>query len=138
MSLMFRKLRSFSRNGRDEPARDVWLEQSLESLDPAGRSPSYWFEARRAILLAAAPELARRRRLGELTVSDVVFSWSRTLVPSAMLAAAAAAFLLMRPTSPEGMSALRLEDMLWEAIDLSASDPRSDLAVEISFASEIY
>jgi hypothetical protein len=134
---MLRKLLTLSRNGGEAPAADPWLREALGALDPAERDRGYWSEFRRTALLAAAPELARRRRLAEVTVSDVVFSWSRGLVPAAMMAAAAAAFLLLRPTESETF--LRLEEALLEGIETAGGNtPAVDLAVEITLASESF
>ena len=89
MSEKLRKFWTFSRNGGDS-APDPWLREALGALDPAERSPGYWGDFKRSVVLAARPELARCQRLAELTVSEVVFSWSRALVPAAMMAAARA------------------------------------------------
>jgi hypothetical protein len=134
MTEMFRRLWG---SGEARPERDRALERALGTLDPAAHVPGYWTDFRRRVMLAAAPELARRRRWAEVTVSDVVFSWSRTLVPSAMMAAAVAGFLLMRAGSRDLPAPLRLEQILWEGIDLT-SGPQVDLEVEISFAAESF
>lgn len=137
MKAMFQKLWSLSRNGTEAPAGDPWVERTLGVLDPATAEPRYWFEFRRGVMLSAVSELGRRRRRAELTVSDVVFSWSRGLVPIAM-AAGLAAFVLLRPQSAQGPAPLRLEEILWGGTEVSASAVSDDLAVEISFAVDVY
>jgi hypothetical protein len=135
---MLRKLLTLSRNGGEAPEVDPWLHEALGALDPAERNRGYWSDFQRTAVLSAGPELARRRRLAEVTVSDVVFSWSRGLVPAAMMAAAAAAaFLLLRPT--ESTPFLRLEEALLEGIEVaSGGAPAVDLEVEITLASESF
>ena len=136
MKMVLQKLFSFSRNGT-EPENDAWLEKTLVSLDPAQREPRYWFELHRGVMLSAASELARRRRLAEVTVSDVVFSWSRALVPAAAVASLAA-FFALRPVSVESPAPILLEEILGEPPEVSASDVSNEVAGEISFAVDVY
>lgn len=76
-------------------------EASFEALDPGWGDPGYWDRFQDRTLALLEPELARRRRAGErITVSEVVTSWSRTVVPVAMAAAAAALMVLL--THPAG------------------------------------
>lgn len=84
----------------------------LQELDPEHRDPGYWYRLRRSILAAAAPELARRRAMEELTVSGVLLSWSRTVVPAALLAAALAGLLLLRQPRVEGSSPAAVDELL--------------------------
>jgi hypothetical protein len=70
-----------------ELGRDMALAEALASLDPATEDPNYWFLFRGWVMTGAAGELARRRVIAELTIADVLASWSRTLVPTALLAA---------------------------------------------------
>ena len=135
MKNLFQRLRS--RNGSATDG-DAWVEGTLASLDPGRRDPRYWPEFQRAVMLSAGAELARRRRLAELTVSDVVFSWSRGLVPAAA-AASLAAFFLLRPAAAPSPAPLRLEEALFaDNVEVSASDVSNDLAGEISFAVDVY
>lgn len=80
----------------------------FEELDPARRDPGYWHRLRQGILEAAAPELSRRRAVQDLTVSGVLLSWSRAVVPAALLAAALAGLLLIsqRPTAGPSLAAV--------------------------------
>ena len=137
MKTVLQKLFSFSRNG-SEPENDAWVERTLTSLDPAAHEPRYWFEFHRGVMLSAGSELARRRRLAEVTVSDVVFSWSRALVPAAAVAALAA-FFALRPAAMEAPGpGLRIEEILFESTDVSASEVSNEVAGEISFAVDVY
>jgi len=95
---------------------DPVLARSLEQLDPARRDPMYWFRFRDHVLSSSARELARRRLMSELTVSDMLASWGRTLVPTALLAAAVAAFLLMRSEDVPSIIPLAVEELLVEGI----------------------
>ena len=83
----------------DELGRDMELAGALESLDPASIDPNYWFRFHGRVMAGARTELARRRMTASLTVSDVLASWSRTVLPTAMLAAALAALMLVRTGS---------------------------------------
>lgn len=80
----------------DELGRDMGLAQSLRVLDPQFQDPNYWLRFRSWVMTNAAGELARRRVMAKLTVGDVMTSWARTVVPTAMLAAALAGLLLIR------------------------------------------
>ena len=80
----------------DELGRDMELASWLESVDPASADPNYWLRFQSWVLKNAAPELARRRIMTELTLSDVMTSWARALIPTAVLAAALAGLILFR------------------------------------------
>jgi hypothetical protein len=137
MKTLLQKLLSFSRNGT-EPGNDPWIERTLTSLDPAAHEPRYWFEFQRGVMLSAGAELTRRRRLSEVTVSDVVFSWSRALVPAAAVASLAA-FFALRPLGIEApRPGLRIEEILFENTEVTASDVSNQVAGEISFAVDVY
>lgn len=88
------------RMNMEDGGRDPRLAEALRALDPGSSDPGYWFRFHRRAMSHAADELARRRMMGDLTVSDLLTSWSRALVPGAVLAAAMAAFLLLQ--EPEG------------------------------------
>jgi len=90
------------RRGPDEmsdTAPDPMVAEALESLDPVRREANYWFRFHGRVMAGAASELARRRTMARETVVEVMASWSRTVVPTAMLAAAVAALLLVRAGS---------------------------------------
>lgn len=82
-----------------EPGRDPMVAEALETLDPANADANYWFRFHGRVMAGATAELARRRMMARLTVADVMASWSRTVVPTAMLAAAVAALILVRAGS---------------------------------------
>lgn len=73
---------------------------SLHGLDPGSRDPGYWARFYRVVMARAGPELARRRGEATVEMADVVASWSRALVPMALLAAALAGLLLMGKRTP--------------------------------------
>lgn len=96
---------------------------SLSGLDPGTRNPAYWGWFYRTVMARAGPELARRRGEGTVEVADVVASWSRALVPVALLAAALAGLLLMenRASGPPSRGVLpspaALEEALLQGVD---------------------
>jgi len=115
----------------DELGRDVELAQALSRLDPASDDPNYWLRFRSWVMTGASRELARRRMVARVTVGDVVQSWARALVPTALLAAAAAGFLMWRGLAPVPLS---LEEVLvseveGETIPVMASPARTREAV---------
>ena len=94
--------------------RDVELEEQLRVLDPSQDDPSYWFRFRGWVMKEAEGELARRRMSVDLTVEDLLESWSRTVIPVAM-AAAIAAIALIRSSpddAPELFIAVGVEELL--------------------------
>ena len=110
-------------NSRNEidPANDeidLHVRAMLSTLDPERTDPGYWHRMHRWVVNSAAPELARRRRAVEATVSEVVISWWRALVPTAAMAGALAAFLLYQPERPAAPVAyVDLDEMLLEGVD---------------------
>ena len=96
---------------------DPQMRALLSTLDPERTDPGYWLRMQRWVVNGAGAELARRRR-AEATVSGVVISWWRTLVPTAAMAAALAAFLLFQPervTQP--VAYVDVDEMLLEGVD---------------------
>ena len=91
---------------------DVRLSRALESLDPATEDPNYWFRFRGWVMTGAARELARRRFVAQLTVGDVMNSWARMVVPTAVLAAAVAGLLLVRAEATTNPLPMGLEELL--------------------------
>jgi len=108
-----------NRGGMDELGRDMVLAEVLEVLDPASQDPNYWFRFRGWVMTGAARELARRRLMAQLTVTDVLTSWGRTVVPTALLAAALAGIALLRAgdstAQPIGAEVLVVDDVTLEA-----------------------
>lgn len=92
--------------------QDPEIAALLRTLDPESVDPNYWLRFRSWVVETAAPELARRRLISDVTVGDVLRSWSRTLVPTALLAAAVAGLALLRgPVMPEA-NPLLIEELL--------------------------
>jgi hypothetical protein len=92
---------------------DIEAGVPLEALDPATRDPAYWESFHDAVLRAASSELARRRAM-PLTISGVLLSWSRTLVPAAAAAAAVAGILLVPLAEADDSLLFGVEDILRE------------------------
>lgn len=128
-------------SGSDELGRDMVVADALESLDPASLDPNYWFRFHGRVMAGAESELARRRMLANLTVVDLMASWSRTVVPTAMLAAALAAFVLVRSGAGPFHQVVGVEEFL--LTDIPSESVPAMLATEAPgsgaiFASDIY
>lgn len=119
-------------------------ERPLRALDPERIEPGYWARIHRRIMEAAAPELARRRSLRDVTLDEVMFSWARTVVPTALLAAAVAGLILLQDTRPEPMASAPpdLEEALLEGLEGSGfsavASGRADDSNAIMFAVETF
>ncbi len=122
----------------DALGRDRDLAEALFHLDPASRDPKYWLRFRTWVMTGATVELARRRMVAQMTVGDVVHSWARALLPTALLAAALAGILLWRFGSvpPMTVEELLVSEIPGETIPVMASPARSFEAV--TFASEAF
>ncbi len=125
-------------NPTDELGQDPQLASVLGLLDPELRDPGYWTRFRARVLRSAAPELARRRLMADVSWSDVMMSWARTIVPAAMLAAALASVFLIREHSPVPQpSPVSVEELL--AAGAKGSTIPAELAnMQVAFASESY
>ena len=125
----------------DELGRDVELAEVLGLLDPASQDSSYWRRFRSWVMGGAARELARRRLLTQLTFGDVVQSWARAVVPTAVLTAMLAGILLIRSGLLAQSRPIGVEEMLVSEIDgetlpaMLAPDPANDV---VTFASESF
>jgi hypothetical protein len=122
----------------DELGRDRDLAEALFHIDPASQDPKYWLRFRTWVMNGATLELARRRMIAQMTVGDVVHSWARALVPTALLAAVLASILLWRVGSvpPMTVEELLISEIQGETIPMMASPARSFEAV--TFASEAF
>ena len=124
--------------GRDSIETDAALGDVLGRLDPGRDDAGYWPRFHAAVMRAARDELARRRMLADVTVSELVASWGRTLVPAAVLAASVAVFLVTRPsqvtTPPDQGGSVALEEMLdgveWERSAVGAGTAAVTFAAE--------
>ena len=98
----------------DELGRDMRIAAMLAPVDPATTDPNYWLRFQNRVMQAAAPELARRRMLPDLTVGDVLAGWARAVVPTAVLAAAIAALALTQgwPVQLHPARTVTLEEVL--------------------------
>lgn len=129
--------------GTDEFGQEMVLAEALRSLDPATDDPNYWLRFRSWVVSEAAPELARRRMIVELTVEDVLASWSRAVLPAAMAAAVAAIAFIRSPQAeaPPVATAVGVEELLVVEVP-EATQPvllSPDAAAGIvAFASDIY
>lgn len=119
-------------------------ERPLRALDPERIEPGYWARLQRGILEAAAPELARRRSLRDVTLDEVMFSWARTVVPTALLAAAVAGLVLLQDARPEptGSVSADVEEALLEGLEDSGfsavASGRGDDPNAVMFAVESF
>jgi hypothetical protein len=97
---------------------DLQIKGMLATLDPERTDPGYWHRLHRWVVNSASAELARRRRAAEATVSGVVLSWWRTLVPTAAVAAALAAFMLLQQGPRQAPVAyVDVDEMLMEGVE---------------------
>ena len=133
-------------SSRDDEAsdglgRDMMLAEALKAVDPGSHDPGYWLRFRASVVSGAGRELARRRLMADLTVADVLTGWARAVVPTAALAAALAAIVLMRAgsagqTEPIGVEELLVSELPSERVPaLLAPEAAEELVV---FASEIF
>ena len=132
------------REGREgDLGRDIELEEQLRVLDPSQDDTGYWFRFRGWVMKEAAAELARRRLAVDLTVEDLLESWSRTVIPVAM-AAAIAAIALMRNSpndDPKVFLAVGVEELLVREIPAQTQpvllSPNAAEGI-VAFALDIY
>ena len=123
--------------------RDLELAEQLRVLDPSQDDPSYWFRFRGWVMKEAEGELVRRRMSVDLTVEDLLESWSRTVIPVAM-AAAIAAIALMRNSpndDPKVFLAVGVEELLVREIPAQTQpvllSPNAAEGI-VAFALDIY
>ena len=124
----------------DELGRDMELAEALSVLDPGRGDPNYWLRFRSWVLGAAARELSRRRLMAQLTVGDVVLSWARAVVPTALVTALLAGVLLIRESAlnaplPVGVEELLISEIEGETIPMMLE---AEEALVVTFASEIF
>lgn len=124
----------------DELGRDMELAEALSILDPARGDPNYWLRFRSWVMGAAARELSRRRLMAHLTVGDVMNSWARTVVPTALATALLAGILLIRATAvsaplPVSVEELLVSEIQGETIPVMVE---ADAVGAVFFAAEIF
>jgi len=124
----------------DDEGNDPRLHALLGEVDPGRADATYWLRFHRSTVDGARFELARRRREAELTVVEVVSSWSRALLPVALAAAAAAGIMLARAEVPVAEHHLLVEEVLSMGLGdpIPAAHDEEELPGGILLASEIY
>jgi hypothetical protein len=92
------------------------------------------------VLGAAAKELSRRRFMAQLTVGDVVQSWARAVVPTALVAALLAGVLLLRESTLSSPLPISVEELLVSEIEGETIPMmlEAEEALVVTFASEIF
>ncbi|MCG6987257.1 MAG: hypothetical protein LJF06_03575 [Gemmatimonadetes bacterium] len=123
----------------DELGRDMAVAELLGPLSPEVDDPSYWMRFKTRVMRGASGELARRRLMADVTVGDVLVSWARAVVPTAVLAAALAGLMLMRAHVAPAATPARVEELLvagMESETIPATLSRSETETQIAFASE--
>ncbi|MEX2465392.1 MAG: hypothetical protein WD995_00695 [Gemmatimonadota bacterium] len=96
----------------DEQGIDMELYTALRAFDPGDADPGYWTRFSDRVLSGAGTELDRRRHVASMTIGDVLAGWARTLVPTAMLAAALAGVVLVRGQVVDSPPGLSIEELL--------------------------
>jgi hypothetical protein len=96
----------------DELESDGPLQDAMASLDPAANDSTYWMRFQVAVLSDASRELARRRMMAQVTVAEVLNSWSRAVMPTTLLAAAVAGLLLVQAPKQSGPTHAGVEELL--------------------------
>lgn len=91
---------------------DMQIHGALRAFDPGADDPGYWTRFGDVVVSGATQELARRRMLASMTVSEVLIGWARTLVPTALVAAAFAGLVLMKGAPTQGPATLGIEELL--------------------------
>jgi len=124
----------------DDLGRDMELAEALSVLDPAQGDPNYWLRFRSWVMGAAAKELSRRRLMAQLTVGDVVQSWARAVVPTALVAALLAGVLLLRESTLSSPLPISVEELLVSEIEGETIPMmlEAEEALVVTFASEIF
>jgi len=124
----------------DDLGRDMELADALSVLDPARGDPNYWLRFRSWVMGAAAKELSRRHLMAQLTVGDVVQSWARAVVPTALVAALLAGVLLLRQSTLSSPLPISVEELLVSEIEGETIPMmlEAEEALVVTFASEIF
>ena len=99
---------------------DDGVREVLTTLDPERMDPGYWHRFHRWVMNSAGAELVRRRRGADASVSGVMFSWWRTLVPTAVVAAILAGFFLLRDGTPpqQPVAYMSVDELILDGIDV--------------------
>ena len=99
---------------------DGGVREVLTTLDPERMDPGYWHRFHRWSMNSAGAELVRRRRGADASVSGVMLSWWRTLVPTAVVAAILAGFFLLRDGTPlqQPLVYMSVDELILDGIDV--------------------
>jgi len=130
-----------SGGGSDELGRDMELASALAFVDPATTDPNYWLRFQSWVMARAGHELARRRMMADLTIGDVLSGWARAVVPSAMIAAVVAGFVLLHAAPATAPARVTVEDLLLvgledETIPATLTADEDAAAEAVAFAGE--
>lgn len=125
----------------DEEGPDPQVASFLRSADPASVDANYWLRFQSWVLKSAAPELARRRLMANVTMGDVLAGWARAVVPTAVAAAVIAGVLLFRPlhAGDDLAAAASVEELLVAGLEeetIPATLVDEDDATALAFAAE--
>jgi hypothetical protein len=99
---------------------DDGVREVLTTLDPERMDSGYWQRFHRWAMNSAGAELVRRRRGADASVSGVMLSWWRTLVPTAVVAAILAGFFLLRDGTPlqQPLVYMSVDELILDGIDV--------------------
>ncbi|GMV06974.1 MAG: hypothetical protein AMXMBFR53_32490 [Gemmatimonadota bacterium] len=130
-----------AQHATDEEGPDLQVASLLRAVDPASADANYWLRFQSWVLKSAAPELARRRLMANVTMGDVLAGWARAVVPTAVAAAIVAGVLLLRPlqAGDDLASAASVEDLLVAGLEdetIPATLGDEDDATALAFAAE--
>lgn len=125
----------------DDEGRDREVASILEAVDPAKADPNYWLRFQSWVMEAAAPELARRRLMADLTMGEVMTGWARAVVPTALLAAAVAALIFVQGISSgdRQATAVSVEELLVAGMERETIPEALDIGeaeASVAFAAE--
>jgi hypothetical protein len=120
---------------------DEAISRALREIDPGNTDRTYWVRFHSRVVSGARRELARRRMLADLTVSDLLAAWARALVPAAGVAAALASVTLARSDAPVlerhvGVEALLVSEVPEDALPTLMWDDEDESVV--AFAAEVF
>jgi hypothetical protein len=130
-----------SDGGSDELGRDMELASALAFVDPATGDPNYWLRFQSWVMARAGHELARRRMMADLTIGEVLSGWARAVVPTAVVAAIVAGFVLLRTTPVSVPARVTVEDLLLvgledQTIPATLTNDEDAAAEAVAFAGE--
>lgn len=109
----------------------------LDAIDPAAHDGLYWARFHREVMRRAGAELARRREVVQVTISDALSGWARMVVPVAAVAAALAGVALVQSSEPASsrvvVDILDVPSSLSEELEADFTPALSAAAIAESF-----